>query len=56
MFDKIKYWYHENQFAITWFIIGWIMMAGLSALAAGNYTTALIDFALAGFNYMLLKR
>lgn len=46
-------WYIKHQDAITWFIIGVCAMAGLSSLAVGDYTNALINFGIAALNYFL---
>lgn len=51
--NKFKTWYVTNQDAITWFLIGWLSMTGLSELAQGDYLWAGISFAIAGVNYML---
>lgn len=56
MFDRIKYWYHDNYIQITWFIIGWLVMAGLEQIGRGNGIGALIDFGLAYVNYALYRR
>lgn len=46
-------WYITHQTAITWFVIGICVMAGLSSLAVGNYVNAAINFAIAGVNFFL---
>lgn len=56
MLDKIKYWYHENQFAITWFIIGMCTITGIGSIAAGNYVSGIINLSIAYLNYILNKR
>jgi hypothetical protein len=56
MFEKIRYWYLKNHVEITWFLIGWLTIAGLQDLAIGNYSGALFSFALVAVNYALSKR
>ena len=51
--NAFREWYIKHQDAITWFIIGVCAMAGLSSLAAGDYTNAAINFFIAGLNYAL---
>ena len=41
---------------ITWFIIGWLTLAGFHELQRGDYIGALIDFALAFLNFKLNQR
>jgi hypothetical protein len=48
-------WYVRNQDAITWFLIGWLSLAGLNALAESRYIWALFDFVLVYINYKLLS-
>jgi len=51
--SAFREWYIKHQDAITWFVIGVCVMAGLSSLAVGNYTNALVNFFIAGLNYAL---
>lgn len=51
--SAFREWYIKHQDAITWFVIGVCVMAGLGSLAAGNYTNALVNFFIAGLNYAL---
>lgn len=44
-------WYVRNQDAITWFLIGWLMFAGIDSLGRGSYGWALFDFVLVYINY-----
>lgn len=46
-------WYIKHQDAITWFVIGVCVMAGLGSLAAGNYVNAVINFGIAALNYFI---
>jgi hypothetical protein len=50
---KIQLWFHRNRLQITWFLIGWLVTSGISALFAGQYLSALISFLFAGLNYVL---
>ena len=49
-------WYNRNYQAITWFIIGFLVMAGLTNLSTGDYTGAIISFGIACGNYIFRKR
>jgi hypothetical protein len=53
--NKFRQWYMQNAIEITWFIIGFLVMAGLQDLSVGNYIGALISFVLAYINYLLNK-
>jgi hypothetical protein len=53
--NNFRNWYIRNQDAITWFIIGWLAMAGMTALAEGRYLWVAIDAALIWLNYSLIK-
>ena len=53
--SAFRTWYITHQTAITWFVIGICVMAGLSSLAVGNYINAAINFAIAAVNYFLNK-
>jgi hypothetical protein len=55
MMNSIKNWYVYNQDAISWFIIGWLSLACLDALAEGRYIWAVIDAVLVWLNYSLRK-
>ena len=46
-------WYLRNLKEITWFLVGFLVMAGLQDLSIGNYTGAMISFVLAYINYKL---
>lgn len=52
--NAFRTWYITHQTAITWFVIGICVMAGLSSLAVGNYGNAAINFTIAGVNFFLL--
>jgi hypothetical protein len=55
MMNSIKNWYIRNQDAISWFLIGWMSLACLDALAEGRYVSALINAGLVWLNYSLSK-
>jgi len=54
--EKFRIWYTTYSTEITWFIIGWCIMASLNSLERGDHTGALINLVLAGLNYMLGRR
>jgi len=54
--ENIRQWYLRNHTEITWFLIGFLTLAGFHDLSIGDYTGALIDFGLAYVNYFLSKR
>jgi hypothetical protein len=49
-------WYLINATEITWFIIGFLIAAGINSLSHGNWTDAAFSFVLAGANYYLNKK
>ena len=53
MLERFRSWYLANQKEITWFLIGFLVFAGLQDLRVGNYVGALISFGLAYINYKL---
>ena len=54
--NAIRSWYLRNYNEITWFLIGFLVMAGLSDLGQGDYTGAVISFGLAYINYLFNKK
>lgn len=56
MLENFRAWYLRNYNEITWFIIGFLVMAGLQDTSTGNYTGAIISFGLAYVNYLFAKR
>ena len=54
--NKFREWYLENATEITWFLIGWLSLAGLEALSHGEYVNAVVDLSLAYVNYYMNKR
>jgi hypothetical protein len=55
MMNSFRNWYSYNQDAISWFIIGWMSLATLDALAEGRYIGALINAGIVWLNYSLRK-
>jgi len=51
--NNIRAWYLKNQTEITWFLIGWLVLAGVQDLSYGNYVGAAISWGLAYINYKL---
>jgi hypothetical protein len=51
--EKFREWYVDNQDAITWFLVGFLVYGGIDQLAKGNYGSALLDFGLAYANYFM---
>lgn len=54
--DKFRLWYVRNYQAITWFIIGFLVMAGLTDLSQGDYVGAVLSFGIAYVNYLFVRR
>lgn len=48
-------WYVRNQDAITWFLIGFLLNSGFTALGEGHYFTAVLTFVIAYVNYVLSR-
>ena len=53
--NKFRQWYLKNHIEITWFLIGFLVFAGVQDLSIGNYVGAVISFGLAYINYILNK-
>lgn len=56
MLENFRRWYIRNYTEITWFIIGFLIMAGLTDLSTGDYPGALLSFGLAWLNYFFSRR
>lgn len=54
--NKFMLWYNRNYTEITWFIIGFLVMAGLTDASRGDYTGAIISFGIAWLNYLFSKK
>ena len=55
MWYNIRTWMVINSVQVTWFLIGLFTAFGIDALAMGSISGAVINFALAGANYLLRK-
>ena len=55
-FDNVRNWYVRNYSQITWFLIGFLVMAGLSDLGKGDLSGALLSWGLAVVNYIFVKK
>ena len=55
MWDNFRTWMVINSVQVTWFLIGLFTAFGIDALGTGNLMGAVINFALAGLNYLLRK-
>ena len=53
--NSFRQWYLKNHTQITWFLIGFLVFAGLQDLRVGDYVGAVISFGLAYINYALNK-
>jgi hypothetical protein len=54
--DNFLRWCREYNVEITWFIIGFLLSAGLDELAEGNYAASLFNVCLAYINYICYKK
>jgi hypothetical protein len=54
--NKFVFWFRDNQFEVTWFLIGFLCADGFASLARGDSLGALFDFGIAFLNYVLNKR
>lgn len=55
MLERFRSWYLRNYDAITWFLIGFLVMAGLSEFGQGNWPDALVCWVIAAINYWWIK-
>jgi len=56
MLDNFRSWYLRNHKEITWFLIGFLVMAGMIDIGQGDYVGAVISFGIAYINYLFSKR
>ena len=56
MLQNFRQWYLRNQVQITWFLIGWLAFGGFVHFGTGNYTGALLLWAIAFVNYIFVRR
>jgi hypothetical protein len=51
--NTFKQWYVRNQDAITWFIIGWMVLSCINNVSKQQYVMALFDAVIVFINYKL---
>lgn len=56
MLANIREWYLRNHIQITWFLIGWLVLSGITSFARGDYTTTALAWGIACINYILVKK
>jgi len=56
MMNKFRAWYLSNQVQITWFLIGFLVHAGLIDFAQGDYVGMLLFWGIAVINYIFVKK
>lgn len=56
MMNKFRAWYLSNQVQITWFLIGFLVYAGLIDFAQGDYVGMLLFWGIAVINYVFVKK
>lgn len=54
--NKFRTWYLHNQERITWFLIGWLTLAGIYDFGRGEYVGAAVLWIIAWINYALTKK
>lgn len=53
--EAFRNWYIKYQDQISWFLIGFLVNSGLTALAEEHYLSALLSFGIAYLNYILTR-
>jgi hypothetical protein len=56
MLERFRNWYLNYYAEITWFLIGFLFMGGLSSIGRGDYIDAALCWAIAVLNYIFIKR
>jgi hypothetical protein len=56
MMNSFRAWYLRNYEAITWFLIGFLINAGLVNIGQGDYVGALLCWGIAVINYIFVKQ
>jgi hypothetical protein len=51
--SRFRNWYIRNQDAITWFIIGWMVLSCMNNVSNQQYVLALVDAVIVFINYKL---
>lgn len=54
--NSFRAWYLRNYEAITWFLIGFLVNAGLINIGQGDYVGALLCWGIAVINYIFVKQ
>lgn len=54
--NKFIEWYNHNYTEISWFVIGFLISAGLTDLSRGDYSSAIISFGVAVLNYVFVRK
>jgi hypothetical protein len=54
--DRFRAWYLRNYEAITWFLIGWLVLAGIYDFSRGEYVGALVMWFVALINYVFVRK
>jgi len=54
--ENFRAWYLRNQVQITWFLIGFLVYAGLIDLAQGDYFGMILSWGIAVINYIFVKK
>ena len=49
-------WFKRNNLQISWFIIGWMTLQAIDALARGQYVDAAVALFLAVANFVMSTR
>lgn len=49
-------WLYKNNAEITWFLIGFLFLAGAESFAKGDIITGLVNWGLVVVNYLLRPR
>ena len=53
--EAFRNWYIQYQDQISWFLIGFLVNSGLTALGEEHYLSALLSFGIAYLNYILTR-
>jgi hypothetical protein len=56
MLQQFRAWYLRNQTEITWFLIGWLVLAGVYDFGRGEYIGAAVLWIIAAINYAFLRK
>ena len=54
--NRFRLWASRNSTEITWFIIGWLTLAGVTNLIQGDWVGVIIDAALIWINIALSRK